>query len=403
MDWDSRLREAAYTPPSGVRLKFKYEKVTQEVDKKTSAFNFPGFNGTLVQDHGHTSRRYPLRIFFSGPDHDLESTTFEKALLETGEGKLEHPTYGVKRCVPFGKIRVRNDLTNEANQTVIEVVFWETIGAKYPVSQDVPSSKVLEATSEYNEAVAEAFIAPEKNQYMKLLDSAKSGLKAVAETQADVMSQFNAINDSITQGINTLVAEPLALAFQTVLMIQAPARALTSIVARLSAYSDLALSLMTGEGAVVTADKTGEGRRLFSSKELFAATYVSSGILSVLNTQFKNKSDALEAADLLLSQFDTLTAWRDNNFEVLGVVDTGESYQKLQSAVAIAAGYLVDMSFTLLQERYIVLTRNRTIVDLCAELYGATDDMYDVFINSNNLSGDEHLEIKRGREIVYYI
>ena len=53
--------------------------------------------------------------------------------------------------------------------------------------------------------------------------------------------------------------------------------------------------------------------------------------------------------------------------------------------------------------RRVVLDRNRTIIDLAAELYGSVDDQLDFLINSNNLTGSEILELPRGREIVYYV
>ena len=64
MPWDTRLREAAYISPSGIRTLFDYENVRKTVEKKTTGFDFPDADGTLVQDLGHTGRRYPLRIFF---------------------------------------------------------------------------------------------------------------------------------------------------------------------------------------------------------------------------------------------------------------------------------------------------------------------------------------------------
>ena len=126
-------------------------------------------------------------------------------------------------------------------------------------------------------------------------------------------------------------------------------------------------------------------------------------VLSVVNNQFATKTEALEAAETILAQFDALTEWRDDNFTSLGEIDTGTSYQQLLEAVALTAGFLVEISFTLKQERHLILNRNRTIIDLVAELYRSIDDNLDFFITSNNLSGSEILELPAGREIVYYV
>lgn len=414
MAWNDRIREAAYTSPGGDRITFAYENVRKTVDKKTTGFEFPDANGTFVQDLGHTGRRYPLRVFFWGDDYDQEADQFEAALLERGTGRLEHPIYGTVDVVPFGTITRRDDLKTAANQAVVEVTFWETIGLVYPAAQTDPASAVLTAVDEYNEAVAAEFEdvtsldsaveqASFKNSYEALLDSARSGLQTVADAQESVQKQFDAIYDSINEGIDVLIAQPLTLAFQTTQLLQSPARALTNIQARLDAYGDLANSIISGDGAVVSPGNDSTNSNQFHTNDLYASTYVTGSVVSVINNEFTTKTEALEAAELVLAQLDDVTNWRDDNFQSLEEVDTGAAYQQLQEAVALTAGFLVEISFSLKQERRIVLDRNRTIIDLAAELYGSVDDQLDFLINSNNLTGSEILELPRGREIVYYV
>jgi len=414
MPWKNRIREAAYTSPSGQRLTFDYEDVRKSVEKKTTGFEFPDADGTYVQDLGHSGRRYPLRVFFWGDNYDTESEVFETALLERGTGKLEHPIYGAVDVVPFGTITRRDDLKTSANQAIIEVTFWETIGLIYPASQNDPASEVLTAIDEYNNTAAAEFdevmdldSAVEQSSfqssYQATLDAAKSGLQSVADTQADVQKQFNAITDSINNGIDILISEPLTLAFQTTQMIQAPARALTNIEARLDGYANLANLIVSGNNNIASPGLDSTNSNDFHKDDLYASTYVTGSIVSVVNNQFTTKTEALEAAEIVLTQFDDLIAWRDANFQSLSEIDTGSAYQQLLEAVALTAGFLVEISFSLKQERRIVLNRNRTIVDLVAELYGSIDDQLDFFINSNDLSGDEIKELPKGREIVYYI
>ena len=407
MAWTERIREAAYTSPSGVRTAFDYENVGLDVDKKTTAFNFPDADGTYVQDLGHSGRRYPLRIFFWGEDHDETAEAFMASLLESGAGRLEHPLYGVVDVVPFGAISRRDNLKTAANQSVLEVEFWETLGLVYPSAVSDPSSEVLAAVNEYNDAAAAALEADLelddaldavtfKNTYQGLFDSAKSGLQAIADAQADVRQKFEAVAASIDSGLDVFVQQPLTLAFQTLTLIQTPALVFQGVTARLDAYKDLAGALLSGDGAEVKAND-------FYTSDLYASTYVSGAIVSAVNAQFATKTDALTAADDLLSLFADVADWRDANYRALGAVDTGTSYQQLQEAVAVAAGFLVQISFTLKQERRLVLTEPRTIVDLAGELFGSVDTELDFLIESNNLSGSEILELPRGREIVYYL
>ena len=406
MAWNDRIKEAAYTSPSGVRTLFDYEDVSREFDKKTTAFNFPDADGTYVQDLGKSGRRYPLRLFFWGSDYDLRAAAFEDSLGERGAGRLEHPVYGTVDVVPFGTITRRDDLKTAANQAVIELAFFETIGLVYPTQQSDPGSQVLQAVDEYNAAAAGDFAdglstdtAGErvtlKNTFESLLGSVKSGLQTVADTQDNVRKQFNAVNDSINSSIDVLIGQPLNLAFQTSILVQAPARALGSITARLDAYGNLANLIISGNQPA--------NENNFRARDLTASGAVTGSVLSVVNNQFDRKTDALQAAEDVLAQFESVNTWKDDNLVGLDIVDTGAAYQRLQEAVALTAGFLVEISFSLKQERRVVLDRARTIIDLSAELYGSVDDQLDFLILSNGLSGSEILELPRGREIVYYV
>jgi len=406
MSWVDRLREAAYTSPSGVRTVFSYENVKRAVTKKTSSFEFPDADGTYVQDFGAGGRRYPVRVFLWGADYDIAAAAFEESLIERGVGRLEHPIYGTVDVIPFGEIVRRDDLKTAANQAVIEVTFWESTGVAYPTADKDPASAVLGAVDGFNTAIATEFaetpgvdVATQqaliKSQFERALAAVDTALAPVAAVEDAVSAQFTAIYDSITLGIDVLIDEPLTLGFQTVLLIEAPARAAAAISDRLAAYAGLLESLTSGHGAAGVPE--------FKTTDLFASTQVAAEVVAVVNSTFLTQGGAITAAEKILGQFEAFVSWRDDTARALAVVDTGEAYQQLQDAVALAAGYLVELSFTLKQERAITLTRPRTVIDLAAELYGEVDGKLDFLITSNNLTGDEIIELPRGRRIVYYV
>lgn len=411
MSWTDRLKEAAYISPSGERYPFEFENVSNARSKKTTNFEFPDADGTFVQESGSTGRSFPLRCIFWGADYDQEADEFDAALFEAGTGKLEHPIYGTIDVVPTGTITRRDDLKTAGNQAIIEVTFMSTIGLIYPSAQNDPASEVIEAVEAFNTSQAAEFEenikldsavkkATFKNKYNAFLDQVEGGLGAVADTVAEVQSEFNAINDSINRGIDVLIGQPLTLAFQTMQLIQAPARAFSLISAKLDAYKNLATSLISdGNGGTSLSPDVID----FYTKDLYAATYVTGSVLSTVNNQFETRADAIEAAAAVLDQFDKVSAWKDANLTELEAIDTGAAYQQLQDAVALTAGFLVEISFSLKQERRIILDQARTIVDLAAELYGSVDDNLDFLIDSNDFSGSEILELPKGKEVVYYV
>lgn len=412
--WQDRLREAAYTSPSGNRVVFDYENVSYNLTRKGTAFDFPDAQGTYVQDMGLTGRRFPLRVIFWGDNYDLNAKNFESALGESGAGKLEHPVYGVRNVVPFGNISRRDDLKTSANQAIFQIIFWDTIGVVYPQLQGDPSSQVLSGVDSFNAAASDQYAASVsldtaveqasgKNVIESLLDDVEAGLTAIAEADEASNRPFQAAVESINRGIDVLIQQPLTLATQMLIASQAPARALTAIGARLDAYQNLLNNLTTGPNAVKVPGLDANNANEFFSASLMASSYVASSILSVVNNEFETRSDALLAAENVQAQFEQLADWQEANYDSLGQIDTGESYQALQDAVAITVGFLTQISFSLKQERIIILDRPRTIIDLSAELYGSVDDQLDFLINTNELTGSEILELPAGRSIKYYV
>jgi hypothetical protein len=348
-----------------------------------------------------------MRVIFHGPEHDFDAEAFADSLNTPGVGVLDHPVWGRRDVVPFGDWTERNDLKTAANQTIFDVTFYETIGLTFPESDVFASNAILISLAEYNDAAAIEFeerISTNRAvvevrlaaQHDRLRAETYLALRQIAAAQDDTRVQFDTINLSLTQGIQDLVSTPRALAKQTALFVQSPARAVAAPIGlRVAAYGGAVTALVGG-----ASPATENELRL---RVLFTQLHVSGYALSLVNAQFETKPQAVAAADGLLALWDAAVAWQDTEFRALGNIDTGSAYQQLQEVVALTAGFLVQLSFSLKQERTITLDRARTALDVCAEYLGAVDDAtLDRFIESNDLSGSAILELPKGREIVYY-
>ena len=412
MSWTDRLREAAYTSPSGTRYPFDFEDVSRSTDRKTSAFEYPDGDGTYMQDLGSTGRRYPIVAIFWGEDYDIEATAFEAALSERGAALLTHPMYGQVDVVPFGTIERADRLKSGANQATVTVVLYETTGVVYPDALTNPADAVLGRVSAFNDAGAADFAAgldvasvaegvTLANQWTAFVAETNTYMVAIAAVQADVLSEYEAIEASINNSIDVLIKKPLTLARQAQQLSQLPAQIVDGAKTRLDGYADLARSLTSGEPQPQGLDNV--VLNLFKSGEVNAMSAVAGQALSIVSSKFETQADAINAADTILATFAEVTAWRDANYPLLGIIDTGDSYQRLQESVALAAGFAVQLSFSLKREQNMTLDRPRSIIELVAELYGSVDGQLDFFINSNMLTGDEILEIPAGRTVVFYV
>lgn len=417
MPWQERLKPAAVTSPSEERIEFIYEDVSKETDKHTTAFEFPDAVGTFVQVLGRSGRRLPMRHIFSGSDYDVDANRFDNMLDEDGIFILEHPMYGTFNVVPFGKIKRTDELKTRGNQAVFEIIWFETNELLFPLQTGSPSQDLLTAIEDAGEAAAEEFeetinqpsVTEKKSlrdQYKAVIDQVKGGLAKIAAVQAAIEGAFDAIQQAIDDAIQTFIADPLALAFQTVALIQAPARAFAAVTDRIEAYGSLLGNItkdLSGAIKIYIPSNDSSSNNNFRSDDMISTNLLMGSAASVLFNEFETKSDALAAAEAILLQLDDYTAWHDENLVSLGLVDTGTAYQQVLNAMALASGLLVQISFSLKQERSIVLVEATTPIELEARFYGTIDENLDFIISSNNLVGTDILEVPIGREVVYYI
>lgn len=426
MGWQDRIAQAAYTAPSGERVEFQFEDVSRSLDLRGTAYGFTDTDGTYIQRTGKSGQTFPLRIFISGDNYDIEADNFFTLLGEAGTGILEHPRYGTRNVVPLGSLRQRDDLKTAGNQAIFEMTFWETLGTLYPSGDLDPAGQAIESISVATVAAAEEF---EKdvindgefdrttlaNNVDNLIQSVRVRLAPVASTVEDVKDQFDAIYDSINTSIDVLVGQPLTLSSQIAQLAQSPARSVALWDAKLMAYSDLAAGIFSS--IPVNRGNDNSARNKFSADNTTARGIVTGAALGAVNNTFETRPEALKAAQELLLLLDDLTVWQEqsianlsaegdnaaSNVAARNLVDTGEAYQKLQQSIALTSGFLIQISFSLAQERIITLDRQRTIIDLTAELYGVVDSKLDFLINTNNLNGDEIIELPAGRVIKYYV
>lgn len=451
MAWADNLKDAAYTSPSGTRLTFLYENVSREQGIRSTNFDFADADGTFVQDMGRTGRRYPLQLIMSGDNCDTDATAWEDALAERGQGTLEHPVYGSVLVVPTGSIRRRDDLVSAANQVIIEVEFMETNALIYPAptADAAAESSWLDELASAAQAAgfSQGFIdstvaelSELQAEYTSALNTVDEYLSPVAAGISKAQKAFAQIKSSINNGLTALVDNPLTLAYQTIQLIKTPARIVESVSARVQASTNQATNYLSGRvssstqaaqysstssasssTATVTRERaTGRltaysnvitdvtataptTRAQLYNNDLFASSAATSLALSAVNTAFDRRKDAVAAAEQILDAMETLSEWRDAGYHSLGEIDDGSSWQATQQVMAYVAGILVDNSFSLLNERQLALSSDRSIIDLCFELYGDGDLYLDQFIADNNLSGDEIIEIPRGRVVTYYV
>ena len=429
MSYEDRIVELTYTSPSGKVFTGTFEDVSKVISKKTTAFTFPDVPGTYVQDQGKNGRRYPLRWIFWGEDYDRIAEEFDNALEEEGPGILQHPLYGTFDVVPFGDITRNDSLVTAANQAVYEITFYETIKIIFPISELSAENAMVEIFDDFSGLAAENYDKSlnieSAQEITSFIDSAKAGLRKikkamakVAAATAEIERAFNDVADIADQTITTLVGGPTLIASQIIALTRLPSQTASNIQAKLDAYNNLLGSLISGPENQFEPGLDSQSGNAFSNNNLIASATVLSAIEATISqsTLFPTRSSAIDAIDALDTLFTNYLDWADTNREALvqGVpatiepgtnelIDTGEAYQQLNNVFSISQGRLTQIVFTALLERTVILDRDRTFIDFCAEYYQELDNKYDFVIQTCGLTGIELFELKKGRKMVYYV
>ena len=415
---ESRIKSAAYTAGDGSRHTFDFEEVSVTVTKRTTTFEFADIDGGYVQENGHGPEEYPLRCIFSGIDHDLDANDFQKALLLRGKGRLEHPLYGTLDVVSTGSIQKRNDLVGAVNETIIEVTFSTTLASLYPSGAGYPTSEIAAAAARFSDTAADQFensvaLSDAANQarakvtVKSALQLVTTFLGAISDQVASSRRDFEARNRAINDGLDVLLGTPTQLATQIIGLVNAPARAQVALRERLDAYAQLLEALIGGLDKTTTVQfgEQAEIERInnFLIVDLFATASAIAVAQAVASSTYSSRPEALSAALTINEHQSTLVDWREEKLATFALIERGGTYQSLAYVNARAVGYLIETSYELVPERVIYTDRDRSFVDICAELYGSiSEERLQYFIDTNQIGGDEFLEIPKGRRIVWY-
>ena len=440
MPYPERIKDASYTAPSGASISFDFEVVTREVNHRIGTFEFSGVNGTLHQDKGVSGEIYPLDVFVHGPDYDLEADRFVTLAKETGPGFLFHPRWGKKR-VQILSITQSENLVEEGGQALFVVKFQETLEREFPKTGTAPQQKVTaladdaqtEAINNFGDQVNVEDLADELAQEQEIISSGNKvfdTLSSVASSVQSVATRFRGHIDNVINKANEYVQLPFEYAFQITSAIRVVSEIPGRIDSQLQGFQNLLNVLDLRD---ITEAFTQSKNKLLIDELLATSTVVSASEsvnqafneTSTLSRDSKGKAAITvpEVGTGFQSREEVLAAvvyLRDNSQAITDMLDAGQvvfedsllsdSYiQSVQSYVSTweVAGTVIkaglDLSFSLPIKRSIILPKSRTILDLSYEFYKNIDDItLDYLILTNSLTGNDIIEVPRGKEIVFY-
>jgi len=420
MTWRDRLAPLIkLTSPEGNVFEALWRNNPRSLAKKLGIFEFPGVKGAITQDLDVGAIRYPLTIYFDGPDNDLESSRFFEACAETGKWEVVHPVLGT---LLLQLISVTESISpvDSGNVTEFEIEWLEPIDEVNLPSVSQLRSTVLNQVNDVNETSSEQLEAlTQQNTAAEItaFESAVNGVIAAVDTHLKPVYELNAtINSqisSIKRGIDALISEPVldvvSIAGQIQALIQLPAIAIADVSERVSAYGNLIESLVN----LSPDEPSTRNLNIVGIQEISMVSAVGAlSSISVTGT-LESRVDSISLIDnvserfkLVVDSLDAVQTLYEDNPIKFQYYSQSQSFADTALITARTLAYLLRTTFDLSIEKRFVLDRDRAPLEITIAEYGApgdNDSNFDLFIESNGLRENEILLLPAGREVVVYV
>jgi prophage DNA circulation protein len=413
--------KASYTSDTGATISnFAYRDVSKSKEKLSTTYEFANTNQTYVQTLGSTMLRLPMEMIFIGDNYIADAEAAFNVLDSSDYGTLQHPAYGEIDVAIVGEIKKEDKILTGIGSSTITVTFYQSIKTAYPVTSLDARGNILSKITEANEAAATQASqainikdpvdeATWKTDILNGIKATKNTVAGIVDTTQAISSEITAIQRSVESNINGIaggavdvVGNLLTIGKQIQIFTQLPARLEVSIVDRANAFIDGLNNLLGLDSTKDLVNNTNKNK--FANADLQAtATIAGLAEATITNTEFTTQAQAIEYVDVLLNQTEQYIAWRESQYTSLELVDDDFStYQQIQELVNLTAGYLLELSFTLQQQKTFICDKDYALPVIANRLYGSIDFEQRI-IADNNLQGDELFFVSKGKQIIYYV
>lgn len=410
MSWIEKIKDQIVII-TGDRKEFRPQWLNANISKEynVSTFDFIDIPGTLVQRRQPKGRKYRLEIYFQGDDHLDVSRNFEKSADDPRKWTVRHPLYGDLTVHP-------TDLLFDNSQMNVSKItgnILETIDDVNPQALIVPEDKIAQDKIAADDVTADAYVNNNPIPAVKDLGLMNDSLDqwevftgSIIDDDEEAESFRNKISRAKSDVTNA-IGKPLAAIRSMQEVINFPFFVSQSVELRLKTLVDQFTALVSGISVLTRrAD-----RFLFENNAGSMITAMSVTVATPLNTDdYGNKPKVLDTIEIILDSYnlyiDTLDIIQtDDADELNSYVPDSQSMQLISSLVNFTISNLFIIALNARQERRIVLEEDSNLINLAHRFYGSnSDDLnIDEFILNNNIGISEHLLIKKGRILRYYV
>ena len=383
MSWLNRIENIELEIKTGDGKTYKplWLDASKEVNYNYESFDFIGKSGSYIERFKQSGNQYPIAFYFVGENNIELSIEFEKSAADPNPWTISHPIYNEIIVQPLS-LKFDNK-TN--NVTIISGTVWETIKVKAPTAAVSLLSTIESLNSTLSAQISNNFvtelvpisgITTVAGDTVGQLDRSFKTLPVTLEnieSYKDLVRKASGAAQNITSDAARYINSAINL-------INFPFQIEQNIIARINAMLESFNNLMTLSNA-------------FFNQYHGASILSNTCLNSLLNTdQYSDRSE-------IVNVINSISTIYNQNIELFTDPDISLQLDKI---INFTLGGLLFSAQNAKQLRTLTLSYPDNIVNLSAKYFGLGEQGISDFIKLNKLSIDEYLQLKIGREIIYY-
>jgi len=398
MNWLERLNNIELEIQTGDGKTYTplWRNATMNVDFNTEGFDFIERDGSYIARKRRSGRKFPLLLYFQGEDHITEAKAFFKSSEDPRPWRIKHPFYDVLIVQPLD-LKFDN---SQQNVTRITGTVWETNEQKLPASSPSKPKVIEKLKSQTDTLTVETISNDLIDADTALIQDSKTTLTDIRKVISTYIDNAELIQD-FRNDINAALSSSNNIISDTFAALEATQTAINTIVRpdliKISDKIDAFKTILSNiASTLLTGTPTDQNASLYEAQ---TSTILTAASLASVLASYDNRGqvvDVISEIDVMyndfITQFDDISQNQNSNIA-----------QALDSIINETLANLYVIAFNSRQTRRYITEADTNIIVLSHQFYGPGDDNLDEFINQNDISLAEHLEVPKNHEIIYFV
>lgn len=399
MSWIDRINNINLEIITGDGKKYSplWKDATRNIKFNVEGLDFIGKDGTYVSRENSQGRQFPILLYFQGENCIEESNSFEISARDKRPWQITHPFYDNITVQP---LNLTFDNT-KYNVTKVTGTLWETLERKRP-TQKINPQKDIEIRKNNIDAESENVFSNniETPSGENVENANNSILRTGNNYNVLVQEESDAalLKDKIrlaSGAAQNLISEKTSYIRQAIDLINFPFQ----IEQNIRQKTQQMINTIIDFASIFLSDATTEKLTFYETQTTTVLTELSKNLINAELEDFGSRSEVVSIINILSTTYDNfLQNLDDNQYN-----QDKELSIQLDYIINYTLDSLTDVAFDSKQERRYLLDKDDNLVNLAHRFYGSGDNNLNLFIDQNNISLNEYLQIKKGREIIYYV